>query len=124
MFYYYFPESSEDAWVLDSACSYHMTPRRDWFTTYRPINGGLVYMGNNTTYKVVGIGTVRIKMYDGIVRTMTDVRHMPDLAKNLLSLSTFDSQGYSYSGGGGVLRIGKGALIFIKGILVNGLYLL
>jgi hypothetical protein len=81
-------------------------------------------MGNNTTYKVVGIGTVRIKMYNGIVRTMTDVRHMPDLAKNLLSLSTFDSQGYSYSGGGGVLRIGKGALIFIKGILVNGLYLL
>ena len=67
---------------------------------------------------------MRIKMYDGIVRTMTDVRHMPDLAKNLLSLSTFDSQGYSYSGGGGVLRIGKGALIFIKGILVNGLYLL
>ena len=124
MFYYYFPKSSEDAWVLDSACSYHMTPRRDWFTTYRTINGGLVYMGNNTTYKVVGIGTVRIKMYDGIVRTMTDVRHMPDLAKNLLSLSTFDSQGYSYSGGGGVLRIGKGALIFIKGILVNGLYLL
>uniref|UniRef100_A0A2N9IN85 Integrase catalytic domain-containing protein n=1 Tax=Fagus sylvatica TaxID=28930 RepID=A0A2N9IN85_FAGSY len=101
-----------------------MTPRRDWFTTYQPINGGLVYMGNNTTYKVVGIGTVRIKMYDGIVRTMTDVRHMPDLAKNLLSLSTFDSQGYSYSDGGGVLRIGKGALIFIKGILVNGLYLL
>ena len=39
-------ESSGDAWVLDLACSYHMTPRRDWFTTYRPINGGLVYMGN------------------------------------------------------------------------------
>ena len=74
--------------------------------------------------KVVGIGIVRIKMYDGIVRTMTDVHHMPDLAKNLLSLSTFDSQRYNYSGGGGVLRIGKGALIFIKGILVNGLYLL
>jgi hypothetical protein len=117
-------ESSGDAWVLDSTCSYHMTPRRDWFTTYRPINGGLVYMGNNTTYKVVGIGTVRIKMYDGIVRTMTDVRHMPDLAKNLLSLSTFDSQGYNYTSGGGVLRIGNGALIFIKGILASGLYLL
>ena len=117
-------ESFGDAWVLDSACNYHMTPRRDWFTTYRPINGGLVYMGNNTTCKVVGIGTVRIKMYDGIVRTMIDVRHMPDLAKNLLSLSTFDCQGYNYTGGGGVLRIGNGALIFIKGILVNGLYLL
>ena len=46
------------------------------------------------------------------------------MAKNILSLNTFDSQGYSYSDGGGVLRIGKGALIFIKGILVNDLYLL
>jgi hypothetical protein len=30
-------------------------------------------------------------MYDGIVRTMTYVRHMPDLKKNILSLSTFES---------------------------------
>ena len=38
-------------------------------------------MGNNITCKVVGIGTVRIKMYDGVVRTLSDVRHVPDLKK-------------------------------------------
>ena len=37
---------------------------------------------------------MRVKMYDGIVRTMTHVRHMPDLKKNILSSSTFESQGY------------------------------
>ena len=31
--------------------------------------------------KVIGIGTVRIKMHDGIVRTLKDVRHAPDLKK-------------------------------------------
>ena len=72
---------SSDAWVLDSACSYHMTPRRDWFTTFQLISGGEILMGNNMICKVLGIGTVRIKMYDGVVRTLSDVCHMPDLKK-------------------------------------------
>ena len=29
-------------WVLDSAYSYHMTPKKDWFDTYKPYNGGMV----------------------------------------------------------------------------------
>jgi len=36
-----------DAWIIDSRCSYHMCPNRDWFTTYQPIEGGVVLMGNN-----------------------------------------------------------------------------
>ena len=64
---------SSDAWVLDSACSYHMTPRRDWFTTFQLISGGEILMGNNMICKVLGIGTVRIKMYDGVVRTLSNV---------------------------------------------------
>ena len=112
-----------DAWVLDSACSYHMTLRRDWFTTYRSISGE-VLMGNNMTCKVLGIGIVRIKMYDCIVRILSNVCHVPNLRKNLLSLAIFDSQGYKYIGEGEVLRISKGGLVFIKGKLVNGLYML
>ena len=30
-------------------------------------------MGNNVTCKIVGIGSIIIKMYDGIVRTTIDV---------------------------------------------------
>ena len=75
---------SGGAWVLDLACSYHMTPRRVWFTTYRSISGE-VLMGNNMTCKVLGIGTGRIKMYDGVVRILSNVCHVPYLRKNLLS---------------------------------------
>ena len=101
-----------------------MTPRRDWFTTYRSISGGEVLMGNNMTYKVIGIGTVRIKMYDCVVRTLSNVHHVSDLRKHLLCLGIFDSRRYKYIGEGGVLRISKGGLVFIKGKLVNGLYML
>ena len=80
-------------------------------------------MGNNVTCKVVRIGTVRIKMYNGVVRTFSNICHMPNLRKNILSLDIFDSHGYKYTGENGVLRINKGALGLIKGKLVNGLRL-
>ena len=50
-------------------------------------------------------------MHDGIVRTLTDVRHIPNMRKNLISLSTLDGKGYKYSGGDGVLKVSKGSLI-------------
>ena len=34
-----------------------------------------------------------MKMFDGMVRTLTDVRYVPDLKKNLISLGTFDKSG-------------------------------
>ena len=77
----------KDEWILDSGCSYHMCPNRNWFITYREINGGNVLMGNNVACKTVGIGIVKIKMYDGIVRKLAEVWHVPDPKKNLISLS-------------------------------------
>ena len=29
-----------DDWVLNSSCTYHMCPRRDWFVTYEPNDNG------------------------------------------------------------------------------------
>ncbi|XXG58369.1 hypothetical protein AAC387_Pa04g0693 [Persea americana] len=74
--------------------------------------------------KVVGIGAIKIKMHDGIVRTLSDVRHIPELKKNLISLGTLDSNGCTYKAGGGVMRISKGALVVMKGLKQNGLYFL
>ena len=33
-----------DSWIMDSACSYHMTPNKDWFDTYTLVNSGSVMM--------------------------------------------------------------------------------
>ena len=38
-----------------------------------------------------------------------------DLKRNLISLSTLDSKGYKYTGGGGALKASKCALIVMKG---------
>ena len=74
-------------------------------------------MGNNSPCTVVGMGTVQIKMFDGIVRTLTEVRHVPSMSKNLISLSTLDKKGYQYTAGNGVMKVTKGCLVVIKGDL-------
>jgi len=48
----------DDDGILDSGCTYHMCPHRDWFVTYDPIDTGIVIMRNDTKCKVAGIGTV------------------------------------------------------------------
>ena len=65
-------------------------------------------MGNNASSKIVGIGSVRVRCHDGIVRTITEVRHIPDEKKNLISLVTFDKQGYKYMFEGGNMKVTKG----------------
>ncbi|RLM91194.1 hypothetical protein C2845_PM08G11360 [Panicum miliaceum] len=106
--------NSGDEWILDSAASFHICINRDWFITYDSVSGGSVKMGDDSPYQIVGIGSVQIKMHDGIIRTLTDVRHILDMRKNLISLSTLDGKGYKYSGGDGVLNVSKGSLIVMK----------
>ena len=58
---------------------------------------GVVLIGDNASCKVAGIGTVSIKMFDGVVCTLGDVKHVPDLKRNLTSLSTLDAKRYKYN---------------------------
>ena len=80
-------------WILDSGCSFHMCPNREWFSTYSSVEGGVVHMGNDSSSKIIGIGTVKIRIHDGTIRTLSDVRYVPDLRKNLISLSILDLKG-------------------------------
>ena len=43
--------------------------------------------------QVIGIGTMKIKMFDGVVRVFEDVRYISDLRKNLFSLGVLDDLG-------------------------------
>jgi hypothetical protein len=63
-------EHPVDSWLLDSACSFHVTSNRYWFDTYRLVNFGIVTMGNRAHCKITGIGNIRIKMFDGWLDAM------------------------------------------------------
>ncbi|KAL0371815.1 UNVERIFIED_CONTAM: hypothetical protein Scaly_0863100 [Sesamum calycinum] len=68
------------------------------------------------------VGDVRIKMYGGTVRTLSDVRHISDLKKNLIFLGTLHKNGFIRKANEDreTIRIVKGALTVMKGKIIAG----
>src|SRR3954464_14589736 len=90
--------------------------------TYQPCDGGSVLMGNDAACNIIGIGNIRMRMFDGQVRTLSNVRHVPDMRKNLLSLGALEAQGFRFSGEGGVIKVSKDSMTVLKGERVANLY--
>lgn len=80
-------EAYNEEWILDLRCSFHMTPNLEWFEFYKDADAGKVLMGNNLACEVIGIRTVGIKMADGSVKVLIEVRHVPDLKRNVFHLA-------------------------------------
>lgn len=53
--------------------------------------------------KDFGVGRINIKMFDGIVRTSIEVRHVNEFKGNLISLGFLDFKGYKFRGQSGAL---------------------
>ena len=81
-------------------------------------------MENGAVCKVIGSGSVRIKTNEGKLRTLEDVRHVPLVTKNLISLSLLDNKGCSFKGEGGDLQVCKGSKVILKGVKRGTLYVL
>lgn len=76
-------------------------------------------MGNNNLYKVVGIGSVKIKLHVGNIRRLTGVRHILDLTKNLISLGSLEEKRCKFQSEGGVLRVSKGAVTIMRAMKLS-----
>eukprot|EP00268_Persea_americana_P012188 TRINITY_DN15115_c1_g1_i1.p1 TRINITY_DN15115_c1_g1~~TRINITY_DN15115_c1_g1_i1.p1 ORF type:complete len:252 (+),score=38.81 TRINITY_DN15115_c1_g1_i1:1859-2614(+) len=112
-----------DEWILDSGCTYHMCPNREWFFIFQELDGGTVLIGNDSACKSKGIGKIYLKMHDGAVRVLTDVRYVPDLKKNLISLGALDSKNFKITMEG-VLKVVYSTLVLMKGVRRGNLYFL
>ncbi|BBG97486.1 hypothetical protein Prudu_006629 [Prunus dulcis] len=107
-------ESNEESWVLDSGASFHATSQKQFFERYVPGNLGKVYLGNDQPCAIIGKGVVKIKL-NGSVWELKDVRHIPDLRKNLISVGQLASEGYTTIFHGDDWKISKGAMMVARG---------
>lgn len=69
-----------------------MSPKRDLFFDFNEVDSEQVVMGNNQLCKIHGTGSVKLRMWDGSVKLITEVRLIPDLKRNLISLGTLDKK--------------------------------
>ncbi|KAE8730408.1 BTB/POZ domain-containing protein NPY2 [Hibiscus syriacus] len=115
--------SCSSSWLLDSVCSHHMTPNREWFFDFKELKGGIVYTANNSPLDTLGIGSIRLRNQDGSIRTLTGVHYVPDLMRNLIFVGTLESKGLEVRAKDGIMRIISGALVIMKGIRkINNVY--
>lgn len=116
--------ADRDEWVLDTGCSFHMTPRRDVFIDLQESSCGRVRMANNIVSEVKGIGSVRFQNQDGTTFLLSEVRYMPKISRNLISMGTLEEKGCEFKAANGVLRVIKGCTVFMKGMRRQSLYIL
>jgi len=79
-------------------------------------------MGNDVVCKTIGIGNIHMRMFDEHVRTLTNVQHVSDLKKNLISLGALEARGYKFSGTDGGIKVTRGSMMILKEEQAANLY--
>nr|BAQ19356.1 putative gag-pol polyprotein [Torenia fournieri] len=104
-------------WLLDSASSFHVTCVKSWIKDFKGCDGCLVSVGEEKQYKILGFGTVKIRLKTGGVRILRNVKFIPDLGRNLISVGLLDVQGFKCVAGNGVMKVFKGSKVIMSGTL-------
>jgi len=83
-------------WYLDSGASFHMTNDKSLFNTLEEKDLKMcIEMGDDGKYSVSGVGTVAFQREHGTPLTMTDVKYVPGMKKNLVSFVMLEEKGYN-----------------------------
>ncbi|KAH9669389.1 Integrase catalytic domain-containing protein [Citrus sinensis] len=83
-----------------------------------------VVMGNDQPCSTMGIGTIRLKMFDGMVRELKEVRFVPTLKKNLISVGALEAKGYKATIEDDTMKFTHGAMLILQGVRRHNLYYL
>ncbi|GKB82922.1 zinc finger, CCHC-type containing protein [Tanacetum coccineum] len=59
------------------------------------VDGGSIRLGDNRTCTIKGTCKVKIQLHDGSSFILEDVRYVPGLKRNLISLGTLEKEGYT-----------------------------
>ena len=114
--------SPVESWILDSGASFHSTSCQEIMENYVSGDFGKVHLANDETLKIVGKGDVRVKLPNWTTWKLQEVRHIPGLKKNLISVSQLDGEGYKTTFADRIWKITKGALVIAHGKKVGTLY--
>jgi len=111
-------------WILDTGATYHVCLNRAWFSSLEKLDGYFTVMGDDHPCNVKGMGTVRISVFDGIVRELKEVRYVPQLKRNLISVGALEALDLMVSIRDGILKMTKGSMVVMKSVRQRNLYCL
>ncbi|KAB2634313.1 DNA polymerase zeta catalytic subunit-like [Pyrus ussuriensis x Pyrus communis] len=87
--------TNSNDWWFDTGATRHVCVDQNLFVTYQSVDGGEnLYMGNATASAVAGKGKMTLKLTSGKELSLTNVLHVPDIRKNLISGSLLSNKGF------------------------------
>ena len=92
-----FIDNSEE-FIIDSGASKHMVFNKDVLTNYLPTTGLFIRLANGNRIPIVGRG------HHGLLR---NVLHVPDLKKNLVSVTELTKDGYTITFSGNTVQLSQ-----------------
>ena len=116
--------SQDSNWVIDSSVSFHVTSHSDFFISYKIGDFSNVRMGNSGASKIVGIGDIFLETSIGNKLVLKDVRYVPNIRLNLISIGRLDDEGFTNFFGESKWKLTKGSLIVASGNKLNTLYVM
>ena len=75
-----------------------------------------VMMGNDQLCRIMGIGTIQLKMFDGIVRELKEVIYVLVLKKKLIFVGVLEAKGYKVTIKDGTIKFTYRAIVILRGV--------
>jgi hypothetical protein len=104
------------------SASYHMTPHREWFFEYEKYDGGDVFLGDDSTTKILGHGRVKFLLNDRRIRTLPGVLHIPKLSRSLIFVSKLSDAGVKTVFEKNTCKMVHEAMVLMRGVRCGTLY--
>uniref|UniRef100_A0A803LIT3 Retrovirus-related Pol polyprotein from transposon TNT 1-94-like beta-barrel domain-containing protein n=1 Tax=Chenopodium quinoa TaxID=63459 RepID=A0A803LIT3_CHEQI len=87
-------DSPIESWILDSGASFHSSPCKEIFQNFKSGKFGMLYLVDDEPLDIMGKEDVMIKTSSGSSWKLKDVRYIPKLRKNLISMGQLDSSDF------------------------------
>lgn len=113
---------NDRSWWIDSGAARHVCKDTSMFVEYTPVNDCCVYMGNGASVAVKGKGKVLMEFTSGHELELTDVYHVPEIKKNLVSGSLLNKFGFKLVFESDKFILTKGGSFVGKGYLSEGMF--
>jgi len=118
--------SHDNGWYVDSEATKHMSNRKEWYERLEAVDASSsVTLGDNSKCAVKGKGAIPIQTAEGSTRALQNVLYIPNLCKNLLSVSAMTKQKMKVEFDEAEVLIKdktQGDKVIARGVERNGLY--
>eukprot|EP00253_Pinus_taeda_P019375 PITA_19375 len=89
------PPDSLGSWLIDSGASRHFTGYKESLSNLIENETNLeIVFGDNAKYPMKGVGNVTLQLNQGNTIHLQEVLYVPNLKKNLVSVSAMEDKGY------------------------------